>query len=110
VTAVNITAGDNVTSGTMALEISDLSLLRMTVAINELDIDLVTEGLPATIQLDALTEVEIPGTVEHVGWIAGTSDDGIVTYAVQVVLNTDDTRVRLGMTGEVTIETGSTTS
>jgi hypothetical protein len=54
--------------------------------------------------------VDIPGQVEHVGWVSATSDDGIVTYDVQVLMNTDDAQVRIGMTGEVTIETGNTNS
>jgi len=110
VTAVNITAGQAVATDTIAIEISDLSVLHMTVPINELDIARIKEGTNATIQLDALTDLTVPGKIEHVGWLSTTSTDGIVTYAVQVVLNTTDTRVRLGMTGEVTIETGSTSS
>lgn len=110
VTAVNIAAGDTVSTGSAAVVISDLSQLQMTVPINELDINQVKEGMNATIQLDALSDVAIPGTVEQVGWIASTSSDGIVTYAVVVSLNTNDARVRLGMTGEATIETGSTGS
>ena len=95
---------------TIAIEISDLSLLRMTVPVNELDIDQISEGMDAIISLDALPDLDIPGQVEHIGWISATSSDGIVTYDVQVVVNTDDAQVRIGMTGEVTIETGSTNS
>ncbi len=110
VTAVNIVPGQAITATTIAIEISDLSLLRMTVPVNELDIDQISEGMDATISLDALPDLDIPGQVEHVGWISATSSDGIVTYDVQVVVNTDDRQVRIGMTGEVTIETGNTTS
>lgn len=110
VTAVNISAGDSVTTATVAIEISDSSTLHMTVPINELDISKISEGMDATISLDALTDLSIPGKVEHVGWLNTTSSDGIVTYDVQVILNTTDPRVRVGMTGEVTIETGSTNS
>jgi HlyD family secretion protein len=110
VTALNISAGESVGVGTVAIEISDLSSLHMTVPVNELDIEQISEGLNATITLDALTDLAIPGIVEHVGWLSATSSDGIVTYDVQVVLNTTDSRVRIGMTGEVTIETGSTGS
>ena len=110
ITAINISAGQSITSATVAIEISDLSTLRITVPVNELDISKITEGMPATIQLDALPTLDIPGTVEHVGWISETSSDGIVTFDVEVVLNTTDSRVRIGMTGEVTIETGSASS
>ena len=110
VTAVNIVPGDAVTATTIAIEISDLSLLRMTVPVNELDIDQISEGMAAIISLDALPDLELPGQVEHVGWISATSTDGIVTYDVRVIVNTKDAQVRIGMTGEVTIETGITNS
>ncbi len=110
VTAVNISANQAVSTDTVAIEISDMSALHMTVPINELDVARVQEGEDASIKLDALTDLAIPGKIEHVGWLSETSSDGIVTYDVQVVLNTTDARVRIGMTGEVTIETGSTNS
>lgn len=110
VTAVNISVNQMVSTDTVAIEISDLSALHMTVPINELDVDRIQEGEDATIQLDALTDFTIHGKIEHVGWLSETSTDGIVTYDVQVGLNTSDARVRIGMTGEVTIETGSTNS
>ena len=79
----------------------------MTVPVNELDVKKVAVGDDATIQLDALSGDDIQGTVDNVGWLSSTSSDGIVTYDVRVVLNTDDSRVRIGMTGEVAIITGS---
>ena len=107
VTAVNITAGDSVNTSTAVIEISDTSTLQMTVPVNELDIKKIAVGQNAVIELDALSSTEIQGTVDNVGWLSSTSSDGIVTYDVRVVLNTDDSRVRIGMTGEVTIITGS---
>jgi HlyD family secretion protein len=110
VTAINISSDDAVATGTAAIVVSDSSILHMTVPINELDIGKISEGMDATISLDALPDLTIPGKVEHVGWLSTTNSDGIVTYNVQVVLNTTDPRVRIGMTGQVTIETGSTNS
>ncbi len=110
VTAVNISSDEATAPGTAAIVVSDSSSLHMTVPINELDIGKISEGMDAAISLDALPDLAIPGKVEHVGWLSTTSSDGIVTYDVQVVLNTTDPRVRIGMTGQVTIETGSTNS
>ncbi|MEO8607315.1 MAG: efflux RND transporter periplasmic adaptor subunit [Chloroflexota bacterium] len=110
VTVVNISSDDSIAPGTAAIVISDTSSLHMTVPINELDIGKISEGMDTTISLDALPDLAIPGKVEHVGWLSTTSSDGIVTFDVQVVLNTTDPRVRIGMTGQVTIETGSTNS
>ncbi len=108
ITAVNSAEGDSVSSGTAVMDISDTSKLQMTVPVNELDIKNVSVGENATIQLDALSDANIAGTVDNVGWVSTKSSDGIVTYDVRVVLNTTDDRVRIGMTGEVAI--GSTNS
>ena len=110
VTAINSEAGDSVNSSAAVIEISDTSKLQMTVPVNELDVKSVTVGEAATVQLDALTGVNIEGTVDNVGWISSTSSDGIVTYDVRVVLNSTDERVRIGMTGEVAIGSGSSNS
>lgn len=107
VTAINISDRDTVGLTTAAVEISDLSHLRITVPINELDIAKVNEGAKATITIDAISGLELTGSVENVGWLSSTSSDGIVTYAVQVTFETQDERVRIGMSGEVMIETES---
>ena len=108
VTALNLTVGQNAGAQAAAIELSDLSQLRITVPVNELDIERIQEGADATVQLDALPGVDIPGKVENIGWLSTTSSDGIVTYGVRIALNTTDPRVRIGMTGEVAIDTGST--
>ncbi|MEO8396573.1 MAG: efflux RND transporter periplasmic adaptor subunit [Chloroflexota bacterium] len=107
ITALTITAGQPAGSQAEAIEITDLSQLRITVPVNELDIEKIQAGATATIQLDALPGVDIPGKVENIGWLSTTSSDGIVTYGVRIALNTTDPRVRIGMTGEVAINTGS---
>ena len=115
ITALNLTVGQpggsqSGASQSAAIEISDLSQLRITVPVNELDIERVKQGADATIQLDALPGLNIPGKVDNIGWLSTTSSDGIVTYGVRITLNTTDPRVRLGMTGEVVIDTGSASS
>ncbi len=110
VTAVNVASGDSVSPGAAAVVIADLSSFQMTVPVNELDVGRVAVGQSATVQLDALTGVNIPGSVENVGWLSSTSSDGIVTYDVLIALDTTDPHVRLGMTGEVAIDTGSSSS
>ncbi len=108
VTTINNEEGDSASGATAIMEISDISKLQMTVPVNELDVKKVSVGESVTIQLDAITDVNIVGTVDNIGWVSSKSTDGIVTYDVRVVLNTTDARVRIGMTGEVAI--GSTNS
>ena len=107
VTAINISARDSVGQTVAAIEISDFSHLRITVPINELDIAKVKVGASAEIKIDAISGLQITGKVENVGWLSSKSSDGIVTYDVQVAFDTLDERVRIGMSGEVTIDTGS---
>ena len=107
ITAVNITARDSVSTATAAIEISDLSQLRITVPINELDVAKIKIGDSATITLDALNGMTFSGKVLSVSWLSSTSNDGIVTYDVTVAFDKADPQVRLGMTGEVTLDTGS---
>jgi hypothetical protein len=77
------------------------------VPINELDIVKVKAGANAQIKIGAISDLTLNGKVENIGWLSTTSSDGIVTYDVQVTFETQDDRVRVGMTGEVTIETES---
>ncbi|MCA0453535.1 MAG: HlyD family efflux transporter periplasmic adaptor subunit [Chloroflexi bacterium] len=107
VTAINIGARDSVGQTTAAIEISDFSRLRITVPINELDIARIKEGASVVITIDAIADLTLNGQVENVGWVSSTSTDGIVTYNVQVSFETQDDRVLIGMSGEVTIDTES---
>ena len=104
VTTLSIESTQPVTSSFVALEISDLSSLWLTTSIHELDLDRVHEGLPATITLDALPDEEFPATVADISWI-GVETDGIVEYTTRLLLNANDPRIRIGMTGEALIDT-----
>ncbi len=102
VTAVNISVGDTASSGTAAVELTDMSELLLKAPLHELDLELVSSGSPATVTLDALPNLQIPATVDHIAWL-GVELSGIVQYDVWLKLNSDDPRIRLGMTGEASI-------
>jgi multidrug resistance efflux pump len=102
VTALDIAVGDSVMPGATAVEITDLTKLRLTAPLNELDLDQVREGMAATVTFDALAGTEVPSTLERIAWI-GAESDGIVEYTVWLLLDTNDTRVLPGMTGEAAI-------
>jgi len=101
ISAVNIEAGGTAGTGT-AVTLTDLSHLWLTASIHELDLDQVTEGMGASIVLDALPDETFAATIERIAWI-GVESDGIVQYTARFLLNTDDQRIRPGMTGEATI-------
>lgn len=102
VTAVNVEPGDAVGSATLVAEISDLSQLWLVAPVHELDVAQLSEGLTASIRLDALPDTDIAATVETISWLGIEADD-IINYDTWFVLDTDDARIRLGMTGEATI-------
>lgn len=103
VTAVHIEAGENVTTSTVAIEISDLSQLWLTAPVHEVDVDQLSAGMAATVQLDALPNVDFPATVEHIDWLS-TVTDNIVNYNTRFALNTTDARIRVGMTAEAFVQ------
>ncbi|MBK8033063.1 MAG: efflux RND transporter periplasmic adaptor subunit [Chloroflexi bacterium] len=102
ISAVNIEVGNTAGAGTAAITMTDLSHLWLTAPIHELDLDQVTEGMSASIVLDAIPDETFAATIEQIAWI-GTESDGIVQYTARFLLNTDDQRIRPGMTGEATI-------
>lgn len=102
VTALNIAAGDTVGAGMTAIELTDLSQLWLTAPLHELDLDQVSEGMAATVTFDALPGIDMPATLERIGWV-GAETDGIVEFTVSLKLDTSETRLRPGMTGEATL-------
>jgi HlyD family secretion protein len=102
VTAVNISVGDTASTGTVAIELTDMSELLLKAPLHELDLESVSTGSPATVTLDALPSLQISATVDHIAWL-GVESSGIVQYDVWLKLNSDDPRIRLGMTGEASI-------
>lgn len=103
VSAVNIESGATVSGGTAAVVITDLSKLWLTAPLHELDLASITEGMPATIKFDALPNETFDATLDQVAWL-GTESNGIVQYNVRFSVNTDDSRIRPGMTGEADID------
>lgn len=84
--------------------ISDLSELKVRVGVNEVDISRLKIGQEATVVLDAVTGLTVDGKVT---WISpnGVSTQGVVTYDVDVELNSQDERLRPDMTASVLITT-----
>lgn len=87
----NFKAGDKVdgvTSGTLAV-VYDLSFLKMSMNVNELDIGKVAVGQSVEITADAVPDKTYTGTVTEVS-VAGTTSGGITTYPVTVRIDETD--------------------
>jgi HlyD family secretion protein len=102
VTEVSGMVGDQVSPGTKAFRIDDLSQMKVDVQVSEVDINNVQVGQPATLTFDAITGKGYAGKVVEVAQ-AGDSVQGAVNFTVTVALTDTDKRVKPGMTAAVTI-------
>jgi len=102
VTEANLLPGDQVSIGTTAFRVDDLSSLLVDVELSEVDINSVTVGQPVTLSFDAILGKEYQGQVIKVSQ-AGTIVGGVVNFTVTVELTDADELVKPGMTAAVNI-------
>lgn len=106
-----VSAGEQVSSGASALTMADLTQLKLTVNVAEVDVSQLQIGQPAEITLDALPEQVFQGVVTQIA-PASDSEEGVVNYPVTIQLTDPDpstslrtslSGVRPGMTAMATI-------
>jgi len=102
VTEANPLPGDQVSTGTPAFRIDDLSSLLVDVELSEVDINSVAIGQAVTLSFDAILGTEYQGEVTKVAQ-AGTVVGGVVNFTVTVELTDADELVKPGMTAAVNI-------
>jgi RND family efflux transporter MFP subunit len=96
--SLDLTRGQQLSSGTTVATMADTSDLELTVNVAEVDIEQVQMGQPAEVALDALPGQTFEGTVSQ---IAPSSDpeQSVVNYPVTIRLTDNDLAgVRAGMT------------
>ncbi len=106
VSGLLVEVGTWVVPGLNVIEVTDLSPLRLTVQVDEIDIRLVGVGMTARVAFDALRDVVVPAQVETIA-LLGNNVNGIVNYDVDLTLQDPDARVRVGMTAEASIVTAA---
>ncbi len=94
--------GDQVTVGTQAFRVDDLTHLLVDVELSEVDINSVTPGQAVTLSFDAILGKVYNGEVIKVSQ-AGTVIGGVVNFTVTVELTDADEMVKPGMTAAVNI-------
>jgi HlyD family secretion protein len=99
VTAVSAEIGSLTAPAVPVITLTDMTPLRLTVQVDEIDVREITEGMAARIRLDALPGITLNGTLEQIAVIS-TDQDGIVNYDVLVRLDETHPDVRVGMTAE----------
>jgi HlyD family secretion protein len=102
ITDVEVKPGDQVTPGTPAFRIDDLSHLLVDVQVSEVDINRIQPGQDVKLTFDAILGKEYNGVVKEVA-LVGNSTQGVVDFTVTVELTDGDENVRPGMTAAVNI-------
>lgn len=100
---LNLNKGDTVSSGTTAATIitkQDIAQL----SLNEIDATKVKAGQKATLTFDAIDGLSITGEVASIDSI-GTVTQGVVSYEVKIAFDTQDARIKPGMTVNADIQT-----
>lgn len=100
---VDVTEGQKVAAGTIALTMADLTALKLTVNVAEVDISKIQYGQSVKITIDALPEQVFNGLVTQIA-PASDSEQGVVNYPVTIQLTDFDlSNVRPGMTAVATL-------
>lgn len=100
ITEKRVAVGDQVSPGTTAFRIDDLSHLLVDVQVSEVDINRVKIGQTATMTFDAIAGKTYNGKVTQVGRV-GNNLQGVVDFTVTVEITDADAQVRPGMTAAV---------
>ena len=94
-----------------AVQIADLSKMRVATQVNEVDISGVAVGQTASVTFSAIPGLECDAKVEKIATVASgdssMGSDGVVTYEVDLVIDQPDERIKPGMTANATIQTQS---
>ena len=90
ITKVNVEGGDEVLTGTVAVELADPNKFEADILVSEMDILQVKLGGEAWVQVDAMQGLGLPAEVTHVSPTA-TIQSGVVNYEVKVELQSLET-------------------
>jgi len=100
---VSVEKGDSVSNGTSIATLVTQQQIA-TLSMNEVDVAKIKTGQKATMTFDAVEGLTITGQVSDVDTI-GTVTQGVATYNVKIVFDTQDDRIKPGMTVSATIVT-----
>jgi len=106
IATVNLKVGDSAGSSALATIVTKQQIAE--ISLNEVDAAKIKVGLKASMTFDAVDGLEITGKVAELDTI-GTVSQGVVTYNVKIVFDTQDDRVKSGMSTNAAIITDSKT-
>lgn len=99
-------------AGTPIVRIEDRTSLRVLLNVNEIDVAKMSQGMKATVTVDALPNEKFNGLVKRIAPTsvtasAGTATaatDSVVKYEVEIFLDDADKRLRSGMSAKCTLD------
>lgn len=102
--------GEGDTSGgKQCMQIADLSKMKVTVQVGEKDIAKIAVGQSANVTYPAFPDIVSQGTVTAIASVANSDaangGDGSVTVNVDILIEAPDSRLKPGMTAEVSVVT-----
>ena len=106
----NAKAGDTIdrtNSSTTLMVIADVSRLKFSLEIDELDVRKVKEGQKVSITCDALPNERFEGTITSIS-VEGTATNGVTTYTAEIVIdNPGNLRPSMNVDASVIIDSAS---
>jgi RND family efflux transporter MFP subunit len=113
-----VTGADAGREGNTLLELADLAQLRVEAAINEIDVAVLTLGMPVEITFESVPDAKASGRITFIAPAAGKAPGGEATgsggssggsrdFPLQIAIEKSHPRVRPGMTARVHIETAA---
>lgn len=109
VTGGTIMGEGDTSGGKQCMQIADLSKMKVTVQVDEKDIAKIAVGQSANVTYPAFPDIVSQGTVTAIASVAnsdsGSGSGGSVTFNVDILIEAPDSRLKPGMTAEVSVVT-----
>ena len=111
ITQINAEVGEVVMTGTMnnpgtiIMQVADLSEMILLAELDESNVGQVQIGQNAVIHVPAFWEDEFHGVVQNIALTHRMSNTGAKYYKTEILIQSDVTKLRCGMTADVDIET-----
>lgn len=107
VTGGMIMGEGDTSGGKQCMQIADLSKMKVTVQVGEKDIAKIAVGQSANVTYPAFPDIVNQGTVTTIASVANSDANGggSVTFNVDILIETPDSRLKPGMTAEVSVVT-----
>lgn len=111
-----VTALSTFSAGTPIFRLEDRSKMLVKLEMNEIDVARIREGMKAAIEIDALPELKLTGTVRKVAPAStgitastqagstGATSDAVVKYTVEIYLDEVSDNIRTGMSAKCTLD------